>query len=115
MRDDRGSIADYCSNDALALVNPDGLAGQIVLQNAAPGTRGNLGQFTMEGPGSFLFNGNIKKSFQITESMSLQIRVDATNILNHPSPAAHRSGLTTRPSAQSRRRTATVPSRGRHG
>ena len=81
-------LRTICSNDALALVNPDGTTGQIVIQNAAPGTRGNLGQFTMEGPGSFLFNGNIKKSFQITESMSLQIRIDATNILNHPSPAA---------------------------
>ena len=32
-------------------------------------------------------DGNNSKSFQISESKSLQIRVDAVNILNHPWPA----------------------------
>jgi hypothetical protein len=31
--------------------------------------------------------GNLSKTFRITESKSIQIRVDATNVLNHPQPA----------------------------
>ena len=31
-------------------------------------------------------NANMGKTFQLTESKQLTIRVDATNILNHPSP-----------------------------
>jgi hypothetical protein len=80
------SLQTLCTNDALALVNPDGTTGPIVLQNAAPGTRGSLGQFTMENTGTWRFDGNVSKTFQIDEAKSLQIRIDATNILNHPSP-----------------------------
>jgi hypothetical protein len=32
-------------------------------------------------------DGNLSKTFQVTESKSLQLRVDATNILNHPTTA----------------------------
>ena len=32
-------------------------------------------------------DGNISKAFKLTESKSIQIRVDAINILNHPWPA----------------------------
>jgi hypothetical protein len=29
---------------------------------------------------------NISKQFRISESKSLQLRIDATNVLNHPTP-----------------------------
>ena len=32
-------------------------------------------------------DGNISKSFKVSESKALQIRIDAINILNHPWPA----------------------------
>jgi hypothetical protein len=31
-------------------------------------------------------DGSLSKVFQITESKQLQLRVDATNLLNHPLP-----------------------------
>ena len=34
--------------------------------------------------GTVFLDGNIQKTFRLTESKSLSIRVDATNILNHP-------------------------------
>jgi hypothetical protein len=37
--------------------------------------------------GTFRFDGNLGKTFSISETKSLQVRVDATNILNHPTPA----------------------------
>jgi len=75
-----------CTIDAVALRNPDGSPGQIVLQNARPGTRGTLGRNTIELPGTYSFDANLRKSFTLTESKSLEVRVDATNVFNHPNP-----------------------------
>jgi hypothetical protein len=63
-------------------------SGNIVLQNPLPGRRGTLGQRTITGPGSWRLDGSLGKSFQMSESKQLQIRFDATNILNHPDPFA---------------------------
>ena len=40
----------------------------------------------MEGPGNWDLHANIQKSIQITESKKLTFRVDANNVLNHPTP-----------------------------
>jgi hypothetical protein len=71
-----------CTLDALA----DAQTGQIILQNPRPGTRGNLGQNTIELPGSWSFDANVSKTFRVGESKSLQLRIDAINVLNHPVP-----------------------------
>jgi hypothetical protein len=63
-------------------------SGNYVLQNPAPGTRGTLGQRVMEGPGQWRFDANLQKAFRISESKTLQFRLDARNILNHPEPNA---------------------------
>jgi len=39
-------------------------------------------------------DGNLSKTFQVTETVSAQLRIDATNIFNHPTPG---SGATTDP------------------
>jgi hypothetical protein len=61
-------------------------AGQIVLQNPLPGRRGTLGQQSVMGPGSWTLDGSLSKSFRLSESKQVQIRFDATNLLNHPNP-----------------------------
>jgi hypothetical protein len=60
--------------------------GQIVLQHAAPGTLGNLGDGWLTGPGGFRFDMSAIKTVRITESKTLQFRIDARNVLNHPRP-----------------------------
>jgi hypothetical protein len=60
----------------------------VVLQNAQPGTRGNIGINTMEGPGLWTLDGSLSKAFQVDESKKIQFRFDATNILNHATPCA---------------------------
>jgi hypothetical protein len=91
-----------CTLNALAMVvpvgTPDsgpassfGVAGdnrnvQIVLQHPQPGQRGNLGQNTIIGLGSWRFDANLGKTFQIGESRSMTVRFDAQNVLNHPQP-----------------------------
>jgi hypothetical protein len=60
---------------------------KIILQNSRPGTRGNLGQKVIELPGIWSLDGAISRSFRISENRRFQIRMDATNIFNHPVPA----------------------------
>jgi hypothetical protein len=45
-----------------------------------------LGNGNLEGLGSWTLNANIGKTFRLTESKQLTVRVDGTNILNHPVP-----------------------------
>jgi hypothetical protein len=72
---------------AVAIVAPDGR--QIpVFQNSLPGTRGNNGTNTIEGPGLWTLDASMSKSFVIDERRKLQIRFDATNVLNHASPCS---------------------------
>jgi hypothetical protein len=72
----------YCSIQAVR----DSRTGQILLQNPQPGTRGTLGRQTMELPGSWSFDAALSKSVRISEAKSLQFRLDATNVFNHPVP-----------------------------
>ena len=73
-------IRPYCTLQALT----DSTTNQIVLQNAKPGTVGTLGQKTMELPGAWAFDAAMSKMINFSESKSMQIRFDATNIFNHP-------------------------------
>ena len=75
------SLKTFCTLQAVA-----DASGNIVLQNPAPGARGTAGRQTIEYPGTWDFDANIRKSFRISESKSLQVRMDASNILNHPTP-----------------------------
>jgi hypothetical protein len=73
-------LKPYCTLQAIT----DAKTNQIVLQNPQPGHRGTLGQKTLELPGQWQFDSAVSKSIRITESKSLQFRMDATNIFNHP-------------------------------
>jgi len=75
-----------CTINALALMNPDGTTGPIIFQTPQPGRRGTGGQNTMRNPGNWSFDANLSKTFRVTESKALQVRIDTTNVLNHPAP-----------------------------
>jgi hypothetical protein len=72
---------------AIARVAADG-SQVLVFQNPQPGTRGNLGTNTIEGPGLWTLDASMSKSFRIDEKRRLQIRLDGTNVLNHPTPCS---------------------------
>ena len=88
-----------CSLKGLAIVTPSTTPGAVLLnsatgtygipllENPKPGTQGNLGSTTMATFPRWRLDGNLSKTFQIRESVSAQLRVDATNIFNHPTPA----------------------------
>jgi len=75
-----------CTLQAVAVRNEDGTVGPIVLQNPLPGHRGNM-PFSLEAPGKWKFDANLSKRFKLTESKSLQFRLDALNVMNHPDVA----------------------------
>jgi hypothetical protein len=99
--DSRGyNFATNCSIDALALRVPAGTEGSYmltpgdpassvvnVLVNPNPGEFGTLGHRALSYWGQFSFDANAQKTFRLTESKQLSIRIDATNVLNHPQPA----------------------------
>ncbi len=72
----------FCTLQAVT----DARTGQIILQNPRPGTRGTIGRQNIALPGIWSFDANASKAFRIGESKSFQLRVDATNVLNHPYP-----------------------------
>jgi hypothetical protein len=88
-----------CTLDALAMIVPAGTSGsfvltdgtnrsaQIVLQHPEPGKKGNLGNNSIMGLGTWRFDANLSKTFRVSESKTLQVRIDTLNVLNHPQPA----------------------------
>jgi len=76
------SLQSLCTLNAVA-----DSSGRILLQNPLPGSRGTLGMRRIEGPGVWRFDANLSKSVKLTETKSLQFRLDALNALNHPEPA----------------------------
>jgi hypothetical protein len=76
------SLQALCTLSAVA----DAKSGQVLLQNPLPGTRGTLGQNAIRGPVTWRFNAGLRKEFKIAEAKSLQVRIDAFNVLNHATP-----------------------------
>ena len=58
----------------------------VIMQHPMPGEYGSFGLNRIEGVGTFSLDMAIGKTVQLTEGKSVQFRVDASNILNHPSP-----------------------------
>lgn len=56
-------------------------------------TFGNLGRNTVIGPPLFSVDSSLKKDVKFTERLSLQLRLDAFNIFNHPNFGSPNNGL----------------------
>ena len=88
-----------CTLRGLALVVPSSTPGAVlvnaststygvpVLENPMPGQQGNLGSNTLRTFPRWRLDANISKTFRISESKYVQLRMDATNVFNHPMPA----------------------------
>jgi hypothetical protein len=52
---------------------------------AAPTTEqwGNAGRYSLEGPGSITLDSSVARNFRLRDPFTLDVRVDATNVLNH--------------------------------
>lgn len=74
------SLAANCNLAALYDVKTS----QPLLVHPLPGKQGNLGRYPMRGPAVPTFDMSASKSFRISETKSVQLRMDASNVLNHP-------------------------------
>jgi len=50
----------------------------------AVGTFGNAGHYSLRGPGYFNVDLAVSREFRLVESLTLHIRAEAFNLLNHP-------------------------------
>ena len=48
-----------------------------------PGQWGEAGRNSIIGPGQFTFNSSLSRTFRLDKRLNLDIRIDATNLLNH--------------------------------
>jgi hypothetical protein len=71
---------------ALAVRNADGTAGPIVFQMPAPGVRGNYDLNKLMGPGTYGLDLAASKNIEFMEGRSINLRIDASNVLNHAMP-----------------------------
>jgi Carboxypeptidase regulatory-like domain/TonB-dependent Receptor Plug Domain len=60
--------------------------GQVVLQTPLPGTRGNFGQNRLQNLGTWTTDMAVQKRVQFGEKRSMTVRMDASNVFNHPTP-----------------------------
>ena len=63
------------------------MAGPIVFQHAAPGVKGNFNPDSVIGFPRWGLDMTAGKNFEIMEGKSLNIRIDAQNVFNHPTPS----------------------------
>jgi hypothetical protein len=71
----RGQVSNLAVADA---------QGNPILANPLPGNLGTLGQRWIEGPGHIGLDVNLKKTVQVDENVTFELRVDVANILNTP-------------------------------
>ncbi len=78
---DLSSFAIPCSITAAAMAAPSGTAADCI-----PGTRhyGNEGRNSLSGPSFKEWNFAVYKTTMLTERLSMQLRADFFNIVNHP-------------------------------
>jgi hypothetical protein len=86
------NLTAFCTNRAIAT---DAAGTNIILQNAEPGGLGTLGLYPIYGPGSWSLDANLQKTFKLAESRSVAVRLDARNLLNHPTPGAPNLNINT--------------------
>jgi len=76
------ALQSNCTLNAVRTVGTN----QVVLQTPLPGTRGTLGQNRFENLGNWAADMAVQKQVRVSESKSVTVRLDATNIFNHPTP-----------------------------
>lgn len=59
-------------------------SGQIVLQNPQPGKIGNFGFNRISGPGLWNVDLALSKSIPLAQDKKIRLRIDTTNVFNHP-------------------------------
>src|SRR6185436_17383810 len=73
------SIAFACTLNAVA-----DSSGRVILQTPLPGKAGTLGRNPIYSIGLWTADMTVQKKIAVSESKSVTVRLDATNVFNHP-------------------------------
>jgi hypothetical protein len=74
-------LAPFCTLNAVA-----NASNQIIFQTPLPGKRGTFGQNRFDNLGTWSADMAVQKRVQFGEKRSMTVRMDASNIFNHPTP-----------------------------
>jgi|SRR5688572_26613652 len=69
------------SNSGLAITD---VSGNLLIVNPRPGQLSNLAKGYLRGPSALSLDMNLSKRIRISETKSVEFRMDAINVLNHP-------------------------------
>ena len=78
-----GSLRPNVTGAPFYTEGPGGFLNPLAFIAPEPGEWGNAGRNTITGPGEFSLNASLTRTFRINERVSMDLRVDATNVLNH--------------------------------
>jgi hypothetical protein len=78
-----GPIRPDYTGAPLSPVSPGYVFNPAAYALAPPGQWGNAGRNTITGPNQFTLNASLGRTFRLRDRYSLNLRVDATNALNH--------------------------------
>jgi hypothetical protein len=84
-----------CTMNALASRNANGSVGELLLVNTMPGQVGNLQDRSLLNFGRWDLDASASKTFRVSESRNIQVRIDAQNVMNHPTPSGFGTSVTT--------------------
>jgi hypothetical protein len=80
-----GSLRPDVTGASLYLDNSAGFLNPEAFTRPAPGQWGNAPRSSITGPAQFSLNASITRTFRFSERVSMDLRVEATNVLNHVS------------------------------
>ncbi len=75
-------VCNSTASQGYSLTGAAGFPGQVFF-NTQPGQTGNIGRALIDGPAFFNINMALLKNIRFTESMRLQFRLEAFNVLNN--------------------------------
>jgi hypothetical protein len=78
-----GSLRPDLTGEPLYLDGFAGFLNPAAFAAPAPGQWGNAGRNTIIGPRQFSLNASLTRTFRINERVSMDLRVESTNVLNH--------------------------------
>jgi len=81
------TTAQFLNYSCFIKAEKDANTGQILFENPMPGTRGNFYGGNLTSPLTWDTDMALTKVVRIKEGKSFQLRIDATNVFNHPFPS----------------------------
>jgi hypothetical protein len=78
-----GSLRPNVTGAPLYIEGAGAFLNPLAFAAPAAGEWGNAGRNTIIGPGEFSLNASLTRTFRVNERISMDLRVDATNVLNH--------------------------------